>query len=159
MTGAERRITTMIVGSRIFTFEIDDEDVPSSLGIVVSVDGGRRWSSEEPGWRDLALGVDGLCVYWWSARRLMALVEPDSQEVLVIDSDEDILWVFRAREDWILVCETSVQLRTVEREGSRIELADVIQEARWDGALLVLRDDSGTTISVEAGDGRLRAIP
>lgn len=149
----------MIVGSRIFTFEIDDEDVPLSIGIVVSVDGGRRWSSEEPGWRDLAVGVDGMCVYWWSARRLMVLLEPDSQEVIVIESDEDILWVFRAREDWILVCETSVQLHAVEREASRIELGDVIQEARWDGALLVLRDDSGTTISVEAGDGRLTAIP
>lgn len=144
---------TVVVGKRVFVFHVDERDTPRSLGISVSVDGVSLWSSEEPGWRDLAVGVEGGSVYWWSARRLIALETSEPVDVLVIDADEDIVAVFKTNVGWILVCETSLRLHTSAEEVHRIELPEVIDDATWDNSVLVVRYTQGGTIAVsESGD-------
>lgn len=157
MSDGERALT-VVVGKRVFVFHVDGRDTPRSLGISVSVDGVTLWSSEEPGWRDLAIGVEGGSVYWWSARRLMTLENSELVDVRVIDADEDIVRAFRTNAGWILVCETSVRLHTGVEEGHRIELPDVVDDAAWDNTVLVVRDTQGRTIGVSTGGGLLGVI-
>lgn len=154
-----QRALTVVVGKREYVFQTDEQDAPRSLRIEITVDGRSQWSSEEPGWRDLAVGVeDGASVYWWSARRLMAFENVEATKVHVIDADEDILRVFRTKVGWILVCETSVRLHANGQEVSRAELPDVVQEASWEEGVLVVRDDRGATVGISVDDRTLCVI-
>jgi len=157
MTDGERALT-IVVGKRVFAFHADARDTPRSLGISVTVDGVSLWSSEEPGWRDLAVGVEGGSVYWWSARRLMALENSEPVDVHVIDVDEDIVRVFKTNMGWILVCETSLRLHTSMEEVHRIELPDVVDDATWDNSVLMVRDTQGGAIAVSASGDTLKVI-
>ncbi len=152
------RSLTVVVGREVFVFDTDERDAPQSLGVRVFVDGVSRWSSKEPGWLGLAIGVGDVFVYWWSARRHMALERAEASVVQVIDTDEDILRVFKSDSSWILVCETSVRLHTGGQVASRVELPGVVRDATWDGGVLVVRNDRGGTVSLLASDGELRVI-
>lgn len=150
------RALTVVVGQRVFAFHTDARDTPRSLSINVSVDGVSQWSSEEPGWQELAVGVEGRSVYWWSARRLMALENSEPVDVHVVDTDEDIVRVFKTNVGWILVCETSLRLHTGMEEVHRIELPEVVDDATWDDSVLVVRDTQGGAIAVSVGGDSLK---
>lgn len=152
MMAERERVLKVVVDSRVYAFSLDQRDVPRSLGIRVSVDGDSRWSSEEPGWRDLSIGVEAGSVYWWSARRLMAFGSLEPLVVDVIDAEEDIVTVFKATVGWIIVCETSIRLHAGQEEVHRLELSDVVVGAIWDDGMLMVRDIRGGTnvVSVSA---------
>ncbi len=76
----------------------------------LSLPEGVTTSSEEPGWRDIACGVDG-DVFVWSARRLVVVpLDEGGGEPRAVDCDEDIVTVFQVEDGWMLVCETSLRL-------------------------------------------------
>lgn len=146
MTGLEVR--TLVVDHQVVEVELETDDRPRSMGLSIRVDGAKRWSSEEPGWRDVACGVADMEVFVWSARRLVVAPLKPGTEAYGLDSDEDILIVFPVDNGWLLVCETSVRLVIDGTERSRLELPDVVGEARWDGERLRVRcgDGSGTSV-------------
>ena len=156
MNGLEVR--TLVVGHRVVEVELETDDRPRSLGLSVRVDGAKRWSSEEPGWRDVGCGVDGE-VFVWSARRLVVVSLEHEVEARVVDCDEDILAVFRVEDLWLLVCEASLRLVSDEVELSRLELPDVVSEARWgreDDVLIICSDE--THLRAAAVAGRLEIL-
>lgn len=151
-------VRTVVVGHRVVEIELEVDDRPHSLGLSVRVDGDKRWSSEEPGWRDIAVGVDeGLFV--WSARRLVVVPLGVDDGACSIDSDEDIVVAFRADPGWLLACETSLRLVRGDAELSRLELPDVIEDARWAGESLLVRCANGTSVRVAVDAGGLEALP
>lgn len=146
-------VRTVVVGLRVVEIELEIDDRPRSVGLSVRVDGVRKWSSEEPGWRDIGCGAD-TNLFVWSARRLVIVPVERAGEVGSIDCDEDIVVVFRVEGRWLLVCESS--LRLVGRAGdelSRLELPDVVASARWvEGRLSVDCCDSARMEIAVVGD-------
>lgn len=155
MSGTEVR--TVVVGRRVVEIELEIDDRPHSLGLAVRVDGISRWSSEEPGWRDLGCGVDR-DLFVWSARRLVVVPLDPGSEPRTVDCDEDIVAVFRVAPGWLLVCETSVRLTVDRSERSRVELPGVLQVVRWSGARLVVETDHGA-LGLEVRGDALVASP
>lgn len=154
MIGLEVR--TVVVGHRVVEVELETDDRPRSLGLAVRVDGTKRWSSEEPGWRDIACGVDGN-VFVWSARRLVVVpLEPDAN-VRAVDCDEDISTVFQIEQGWLLVCETSLRL-IGDAELSKVEMPGVVSGARWDQDQLLIECDDGTHVRVAVVAGQLEVL-
>lgn len=157
MIGLEVR--TVVVGHRVVEVELETDDRPRSLGLSVRVDGTKRWSSEEPGWRDVACGVDG-DVFVWSARRLVVVPLEPGAEIHAVDCDEDIFIVFQVEHGWLLVCETSLRLIGGGcTELSRLELPDVVNEARWDGDQLSIGCDNGSRVRVAVHARKLETSP
>lgn len=157
MTGLEMR--TLVVDHQVIEVELVTDDRPHSLGLSIRVDGTNHWSSEEPGWRDIGCGVAGTQVFVWSARRLVVVPLEPGTKAYSLDSDEDIHIVFPANDGWLLVCETSVRLIINGAEGARLELADVVDEARWDGERLRVRCDDGSATLVLLAHGELESQP
>ena len=118
------------------------------------MDGVKRWSSEEPGWREIGCGADG-DLFVWSARRLVIVSLEAGGNDQAIDSDEDIVVVFGLGGRWLLVCESS--LRLVGDSGvewSRLEMPDVVTDARWvEGRLSVYCADESRFDVIVVGDG------
>lgn len=149
---------TLVANRRLIEIETERDDVPQSIGVAVRIDGHRRWSSEEPGWRELGVGVTVDGVYFWSARRLVELPIDDEAEATVLDADEDILVSFANDDGFVLVCETSVRLMLMGRESARLEMPEVIELARWQDDVLELRDAAGATHQVAVSEGRLCVV-
>lgn len=157
MIGIEVR--TLVVGHRVVEVELETDDRPRSLGLVVRVDGAKRWSSEEPGWRDIACGVDG-DVFVWSARRLVVIpLEERGSGVQAVDCEEDIVTVFQVEDGWLIVCEASVRLVGVDVGLSKLELPEVVTGARWDCDRLLIGCDDGKRVLVAVAAGQLYALP
>lgn len=157
MIGSE--IRTVVVGLRVVEIEVEIDDRPRSIGLLVRVDGVTRWSSEEPGWRDIACGVDG-SLFVWSARRLVIVpLEPDS-DVCAIDCDEDIVTVFKVDERWLLVCESSLRLVSGGAlDLSRIEMPDVVTDERWDQGQFLIRCADGSRFKIVVFGDSLEITP
>ncbi|MCB1027248.1 MAG: hypothetical protein KDB24_05740 [Microthrixaceae bacterium] len=156
MIGVEVR--TVVVGHRVVEIEMGVDDRPHSLGLSVRIDGDKRWSSEEPGWRDIAVGVDEGLFVWSLELRGVVLRSPDDG-ACSIDSDEDIVVAFRADPGWLLACETSLRLVRGDAELSRLELPDVIEDAHWAGESLLVRCANGMSVRVAVEAGGLEALP
>ncbi len=150
MTSSENRI--IVVDRHVLELELETDDAPRSLGLLVRVDGLKRWSSEEPGWRSLGQGVAGDLAFLWSARRLVVVPLGAPAETDAIDCDEDIVCVFRVDAGWLLVCETSLRLVLGGLETSRIDLPDVVTSVRWGGDQIRVQygDGSGAAVIVAA---------
>lgn len=155
MIGFEVR--TVVVGHRVVAVELETDDRPRSLGLAVRVDGAKRWSSEEPGWRDIACGVAG-DFFVWSARRLVVVPLEPGAKVRAVDCDEDISTVFQIDQGWLLVCETSLRLIGGDVELSKLEMPDVVKEARWDQHQLLIECDDGTHVRVAVVDGQMQVL-
>jgi hypothetical protein len=69
--------------------------------------------------------------------------------------DEDLLFVFKTKDGWLLVCETSVRLVVGQEERARVEFGDVIERADWSDGQLRIEDARGIATSITATDGRL----
>jgi len=151
-------VRTVVVGSQVVEVELETDDRPRSLGLSVRVDGAKRWSSEEPGWREIGLGVDdGLFV--WTARRLVVVPLGADDVACSVDTDEDIVAVFRVGAGWLLVCETSIRLVLDDAERSRLELPDVFADVRWSGRHLLVRCVNEASVRVAVAVGELEALP
>jgi len=153
MTRIESRI--LVVERHVLEFELKADDVPRSLGVRVSVDGEKRWSSEEPGWRAIGQGVSDGTVFLWSARRLVILPLEQPSKPQALHCDEDIVTAFKVESGWLLVCETSLRLIVDGVETSRLELPDVVTSALWRDGILGVRCDDGSDTTVAATAGSL----
>ena len=158
MTDPARKVSTFVAGRRVVQFEVqDDSHAPRWMDVAVTIDHGRTWRYTGPGWRPLSFGADAERLYWWSARRLVALPANDVEEPELVDFDEDILLVFTVDAGWLIVCETSVRLLLGGSEVSRLELADVVLEARWQGDKLRVLDAGHRLVEIAIVDGKLAA--
>ena len=159
MSDPGRKMLTFVAGGRrVVQLEVqDDSHQPRWVEVTVTIDYGRTWQFTEPGWRPLSFGVGGDRPYWWSARHLVVLPTNDVDDPVVLDSDEDILLVFAVEAAWLIVCETSVRLFRDGAEVSRLELADVVVEARWHGTKLKVLDDGHRLVEIAVVNGELAA--
>jgi len=157
MIGLETR--TVVVGRHLIEVELEIDDRPRSVGLLIRVDGAKRWSSEEPGWRHLGSGIDR-DFFVWSARRLVVVPLEFDAEVNTIECDDDIITVFRCADLWLLVCESSLQLSGhAAGEVSRIELSDVVDEAQWDQDVLTINCGDGASVRVAVEACELKVLP
>jgi hypothetical protein len=148
MTGIQSRV--LVVERHVLELELEVDDVPRSLRVRVWVDGERRWSSDEPGWRTVGQGVTDDTVFLWSARHLVIVPLERASKPQALQCDEDIVTAFKVESGWLLVCETSLRLIVDGVETSRLELPDVVASALWKDALLGVRCDDGSVITVAA---------
>lgn len=152
------RALTLLAGRHIVRIELE-LDEPRSVGVLVSVDGEPRWSSEEPGWRDIGVGATSTFVYVWSARRVVVIPTTGEPATVAAEADEDILLPFAAEVGFVLVCESSVRLMVDGDERCRLDFPDVLEFAAWRGDTLEVRDASGTTHGMAVERTRLRVLP
>lgn len=153
-----KTVMSLVANRRLIEIELERDDIPQSISVAVRVDGQRRWSSEEPGWRELGVGAAGDRAYFWSARRLVELRVEREAEALVFDTDEDILVSFAYGDGFLLICETSVRLVGTGDESARLEMPEVIESARWSDDVLELRDAAGAAHQVAVAEGRLCVV-
>jgi hypothetical protein len=151
-------VTILVANRRLVEVETARDHVPQSISVAVRIDGQRRWSSEEPGWRELGMGVTAHGVYFWSARRLVELPIEHEAEATIVDAEEDILVSFAYDHGFVLVCETSVRLILMGEESTRLEMPEVIELARWQDDVLELRDAAGAAYQVAVSEGRLYVV-
>ena len=156
MTGIESRV--LVLERHVLEVELETDGVPRSLGLRVRVDGEKRWSSEEPGWRTIGQGVAGDTAFLWSARRLVIVPLEQPSKPQALHFDEDIVMAFKLQSGWLLVCETSLRLIVDGVERSRLELPNVVTSALWRGGLLEVRCDDGSELAVAAVAGSLEVV-
>jgi hypothetical protein len=134
----------------VLALEVDRTRAPRSMLVTVTVDSEDLARFEEPGWRELGIGVGHGAAYWWSARHLVA-VSTDGA-IHEISVDEDILIAFARPDGWLLVCETSARLFDEQRALSRVEFPDVVRGAQVRGERLYaeLADDARVEIEIGA---------
>lgn len=65
--------------------------------------------------------------------------------------------MFAIDDGWLVVCETSVRLIPGGVQTSRLELADVVLEARWREPNLTVLDASHELVELAIADGQLAA--
>jgi len=147
----------LIVDDHIVRFAIDAAAAPMSLSVEVYVDGRRVRSWEEPGWRDIQLGVTRGRPYWWSARRLVALPLDASERPLEVTIDEDVVFVFGLQTGWLVVAETSVRLLHDGDETARLELSDVVESCTFDGTTLHVAMGNAATAAIIVSATELQA--
>jgi hypothetical protein len=78
-------------------------------------------------------------------------------ELQVIRIDEDLLAVFRVDDGWLAVCETSVRRLVGNVETARVALGEVIEVARWEGDVLLIRDAADEEYALRIEGERLIA--
>ena len=127
--------------------------------LTLIVNGRPRTSFEIPTWRPLSFGYGLGIAYIWSARTVITLPIESDADLRVLESNEDLLFVFKVEQGWLLVCETSVRLASDEgREVDRIELGDVAEMAHWEGETLVIDDARGLVLTIRLSNGRLMQV-
>ena len=124
------------------------------MTVTITQDDRLEWTYQLASWRPLAVGSGFGSAYLWSARELVVLPSGPGEDPVVLSADEDLLLVFRTEAGWVLVCETSVRLVT-GREISRVELADTVRRAWWNGAALQVEDARQMTTALTVIDDRL----
>ncbi|WP_460741611.1 hypothetical protein [Mariniluteicoccus endophyticus] len=93
--------------------------------------------------------------YFWSALELVRLPGALDLGLRVIKFDEDLLVVFRIDDGWLVVCETSVRRLVDEAETDRVELSEVVEDVRWQGGILLIRDAAHLEYGVRVEGKRL----
>lgn len=150
------RTVTLVGNSTIVHVRVEDVDLPRSKTLTVALKDGREWTFAEPGWQEFGYGFHGQTIYLWSARHLIVVPDTSHDELIETRTDDDILIAFALnRGQWLLVCETSVQLWDGETKHSRIELADVADEIGWEPPDLTIVDQRGQVTRINIHDDRL----
>jgi len=147
--------TIFVVGTSIFTVRQIEDSSDRHMKVTITRDDRLQWTYRHASWRPLAVGCCGGTAYIWSARDLVVLPDDRDDDPCVLAVDEDLLFVFKAENGWLLVCETSVRLIIGQEERSRVELGDVIERAHWNEGQLHVEDARGITASMRVTDGRL----
>ena len=147
--------TLFVVGASTFTIQQGADSSDQQMTVTITRDDRLQWTYRHASWRPLAVGCGEGSAYVWSARDLVVLPEGHDDDPSVLAVDEDLLFVFRTNDSWLLVCETSVRLVVGQEERSRVELGDVIERAYWSGEQLHVEDARGITTAISVTSGRL----
>jgi hypothetical protein len=147
--------TVFVVGASTFTIQQGADSSDQHMKVTITRDGRLQWTYRHASWRPLAVGCGAGSAYVWSARDLVVLPDDHDDDPSCLAVDEDLLFVFRTNDGWLLVCETSVRLVIGQGERSRIEFGDVIERAYWSGEQLHVEDARGITTAISVTSGRL----
>lgn len=148
---------TFILRDRVYDVRVSPDDDLRTAVVTVTLDGRYEWSLTVPGWRGVSLGASGETGYFWSARELVMLPSAADDELQVISVDEDLLAAFRVDDGWLAVCETSVRRLVGSVETARVELGEVVEVARWEGDVLLIRDAADEEHALRVDGDRLIA--
>lgn len=148
---------SFILGDRVYDVRVSSDDDLRTAVVTVTLDGRYEWSLTVPGWRGVSLGASGGTGYFWSARELVLLPSAADAELQMISVDEDLLAAFRVDEGWLAVCETSVRRLVGNVETARVELGEVVEVARWEGDVLLIRDSADEEYALRVDGHRLIA--
>lgn len=72
--------------------------------------------------------------------------EEFEDELHVIEVDEDLLTGFHVDGGWLMVCETSIRRVVRGIETDRVELGEVVEQARWEQGTLLVTDAAGESV-------------
>lgn len=147
--------TVFVAGASTFTIRRGADSSDQHMKVTITRDDRMQWTYRFASWRPLAVGCGEGSAYVWSARDLVILPDGNDDDPSVLAVDEDLLFVFRTRIGWLLVCETSVRLVIGQDERSRVELGDVIERAYWSGGQLHVEDARGITTAMSVTGGQL----
>ena len=147
--------TVFVVGTSSFAIQQGEDSPGRYMSVTITRDDHAQWTHRHAAWRPLAIGCGEGAAYIWSARDLVVLPEARDEDPSVLTVDEDLLFVFKVGNAWLLVCETSVRLIMGREERSRVEFGDVVEQARWREGQLQVEDARGITASIHIMDGRL----
>jgi len=147
--------TIFVVGASTFTIQQGEDSSDQRMKVTITRDDRVQWTYRHASWRPLAVGCGGGTAYIWSARDLVVLPDDHDDDPHILTFDEDLLFVFKIENGWLLVCETSVRLIIGQDERSRVELGDVIERAHWREGQLHVEDARGITASMRVTDGGL----
>ncbi|MGN6088975.1 MAG: hypothetical protein ACTHNT_06775 [Actinomycetales bacterium] len=149
----ELRVSAVVVDRRVFEVTAHHRS-SRSMVLTVVVDAREQWSFDVSSWRGWSCGASPGLFYVWAARQLISFPER-SQDPVELAVDEDLLFVFRIDDAWLVVCETSVRLMAGQRELARVECGDVVESAHWETGRLLVVDDSGSRLAVTVTAGAL----
>ena len=144
-----------VVGTSTFTIQQGEDSSDQHIKVTITRDDRLQWTYRHASWRPLAIGSSAGTGYIWSARDLVVLPDDPDSDPCVLGVDEDLLFVFKTENGWLLVCETSVRLIVGQEERSRVEFGDVIERAHWSDGQLHVEDARAVTASMKITDGRL----
>jgi hypothetical protein len=99
----------LVADKTIFTLRLGPETSTHSRSVTITKDDRFEWTYVQPSWRSLAWGSGEGSTYLWSARAIIVLPITEMADPGIIDVDEDLLYVFKVKGGWLLVCETSVR--------------------------------------------------
>lgn len=121
-----------VVGKRVF--EVDTSNVSiESATLSVTMDGGVIWQRDVAGWCPVCYGANGDDFYIWTARNVTVFLADGRPPLEINIDDDDIRFVFRHGDYWIVVCEITVRLMFGDREIDRINPPDVVTSCHWVG--------------------------
>jgi hypothetical protein len=147
--------TTFVVGTATFRIQLGTDAADGNLTLTITRDDQVQWTYRHASWRPLAFGYGRGSGYLWSARDLVVLPADHDSDPCILSVDEDLLFVFKTDDGWLLVCETSVRLMSGQEERSRLELGDVIERVDWSDGRLRIEDARGISATITVADGRL----
>jgi hypothetical protein len=147
--------TTFVVGTATFRIAHGSNAADRYMSVTITRDDRVQWTYRQASWRPLAVGYGHGSAYVWSARDVVVLPADHDGDPGTFTVDEDLLFVFKIKDGWLLVCETSVRLMAGQVEQSRVEFSDVIERADWDDKQLRIEDARGISASITIADGRL----
>jgi hypothetical protein len=147
--------TVFVVGTSAFTIQPGEDSSEGHMKVTITRDDRLQWTYRHASWRPLAVGCGKGTGYVWSARDLVILPDDHDDDPSVLTVDEDLLFVFKTENGWLLVCETSVRLLIGREEQSRVELGDVVERAHWSDGQLHVEDARGMMTAISIVDGRL----
>jgi hypothetical protein len=147
--------TVFVVGASTFTIRQGADTSEQHMKVTITRDDRLQWTYRHAAWRPLAVGCGAGSAYVWSARDLVVLPDDGDDDPSCLVFDEDLLFVFKTNNGWLLVCETSVRLIVGQEERSRVEIGDVIERAHWSAGQLHVEDARGITTAIGTTGGRL----
>ncbi|MEV7607549.1 hypothetical protein AB0N65_19130 [Paenarthrobacter sp. NPDC089322] len=134
-------ISRFVTDGRVFSLEQTPTSDIRRTQLSIGLSGSRRWDYLVPGWRDVSVGISGEIAYVWAARSIIVLPSHKDEDPQVIPFDEeDLIVVFVAGPCWLLVCETSIRLIGPDGETDQVHFREVVEEASFDGHIVIVRD-------------------
>jgi hypothetical protein len=144
-----------VVGRSTFRIQQGPGSADHTMRVTIARDDRLEWTYHHASWRPLALGWGSGSAYVWTARDIVVLPDDPDGDPHLLHADEDLLFVFRTENKWLLVCETSVRLIVGQRERSRLDFGEVIERAHWSEEQLLVEDANGVTSHLTVTDDRL----
>ena len=144
-----------VVGRSVFRIQQGPVSTDHKMRVTITRDDRLEWTYHHASWRPLAVGCGSGSAYVWTARDIVVLPDDPDGDPHVLHADEDLLFVFKAENKWLLVCETSVRLIVGQQERSRLDFGEVLERAHWSEGRLLVEDASGMRARITAADDRL----
>jgi hypothetical protein len=126
------------------------------MSIEIVVNDGAPTVVESLGFCFLSFGVFDGALHWWSTQSLFRVERSGALKELFSMDDDVIHAVFRTRDAWIIVAETSVQLHDGTNLLQRLPLQDITLTAYSDAhGVLTVNDFQDNCFRVHVEHGRL----